>query len=164
MVALLPFDPELHIGLLAQWLHREHVRERWGDPVANLESIVALTPPAGCALIAADGALVGFVQWQPMKAHDLLASGIDVPDDETIDLDIFIGEADYLGRGIGPAALKLLIKQIAAEGAAKRMTLFTGVENERALRAYAKAGFRVRSHYMDAEHGWTTVLMAEILS
>ena len=86
MVTLLPFDPKLHVGLLEQWLHREHVRERWGDPIANLASIVALTPPAGSALIAADGALVGFVQWQPMAARELLKSGIAVPDDETIDI------------------------------------------------------------------------------
>lgn len=162
MVALLPFEPKLHVGLLAQWLHREHVRESWGDPAANLASILALTPPADCALIAADDMLVGFVQWQPMAAHELLESGINVPDDETADIDIFIGEAEYLGRGIGPAALELLMKQIKEEGAAKRATLFTGVENERALRAYAKAGFRVRSQYMDVEHGWSTVLMAEI--
>lgn len=162
MVTLLPFDLKLHVGLLAQWLNREHVRESWGEPAANLATILALTPPAGCALIAADGALVGFVQWQPMAARDLLASGINAPDDETIDIDIFIGEADYLGRGIGPAALELLMKQIKEEGAAKRATLFTGVENERALRAYAKAGFQVKSNYMDAEHGWSTVLMAEI--
>lgn len=162
MVTLLPFDPKLHVGLLEQWLHREHVRERWGDPIANLASIVALTPPAGGALLAADNVLVGFVQWQPMAARELLKSGIAVPDDETIDIDIFIGEEEYLGRGIGPAALELLINQIKEEGTAKRATLFTGVENKRALRAYTKAGFRVRSHYMDAEHGGSIVMMTEI--
>lgn len=40
--------------------------------------------------------------------------------------------------------------------------LFTGVENERALCAYAKAGFQVKSQTMDAEHGWSTVLMTEL--
>lgn len=162
MVALLPFEPKLHAGLLVQWLNREHVRESWGDPAANLASIMALTPPAGCALIAANGALVGFVQWQPMGARELLESGVEAPDNKTIDIDIFIGEEEYLGRGIGPAALELLLKQIKEAGAAKRATLFTGVENERALRAYAKAGFQVKSQTMDAEHGWSTVMMAEI--
>jgi len=162
MVTLLPFEPKLHGGLLEQWLHRAHVCESWGDPAANLAGILALTPPANGALIAAGNVLVGFVQWQPLAARELFESGIVVPDDETIDIDIFIGEEEYLGRGIGPAALELLLKQIKEEGAAKRATLFTGAENERALRAYAKAGFRVRSQTMDAEHGASTVMMAEL--
>ncbi|MEZ4725923.1 MAG: GNAT family N-acetyltransferase [Caldilineaceae bacterium] len=115
MVTLLPFEPKLHGGLLEQWLNCAHVRESWGDPAANLAGIVALTPPAGGALIAADDVLVGFVQWQPMAARELLESGVEAPDDQTVDIDIFIGEADYLGQGIGPAALELLLKQIKEE-------------------------------------------------
>jgi ribosomal protein S18 acetylase RimI-like enzyme len=164
MVTLTPFDPTVHADLLEQWLNRQHVRDSWGDPAANLESVMALRPPAGGALIVADGELVGFVQWQRIGARELLESGVDVPDDETFDIDIFIADAGQLGRGIGPKAIEVLMKKLEEEGAAKRATLFTSVENERAKRAYEKAGFRERSKYLDAEHGWTNVMMAEIRS
>ena len=162
MVTLLPFDPTLHIRLLEAWLHQPHVRAHWGDPAVNLATVLVIQSPAGCALIAADELPVGFVQWQPIGAAELLEGGVTVPDDDTIDIDIFIGEATYLGRGIAPAALRLLRQQLAETGAAKRLSLFTSFENERALRAYQKAGFQMRSQYLDGEDGWATVLLMEI--
>jgi ribosomal protein S18 acetylase RimI-like enzyme len=162
MVTLTPFDPKVHAGLLEQWLNRQHVRDSWGDPAAILESIMTMRPPAGRALIVADGEWVGFVQWQRIGARELLESGVDVPDDETLDIDIFIADAGQLGRGIGSKAIEVLMKKLEEEGAAKRATLFTSVENERAKRAYEKAGFRKRSMYLDDEHGWTNVMMVEI--
>jgi aminoglycoside 6'-N-acetyltransferase len=164
VVTLGSFDPNIHADLVQKWLNRPHVRDAWGDPAANLKAVLALKSPTGGALIAVDGELVGFLQWQPIGASDLAASEVHVPDDETIDIDIFIGEAEYLGRGIGPKAIDLLMTKLEEGGQAKRATLFTRVENRRAIRAYEKAGFRLISRYMDAEHGWTCVMMAEIQS
>lgn len=164
MVTLTPFAPNSHAELLKKWLHQPHVQEAWGDPATNFKAVLTLKSPTGSALVAVDGDLVGFLQWQPIGASDLVASGVSVPDDETIDIDIFIGEVEYLGKGIGSKAIDLLMTKLEEEGKAKRATLFTGVGNKRAIRAYEKAGFRLVSRYLDAEHGWTSVMMAEFQS
>ena len=161
-VSLAPFDPNVHTNLLEKWLKRPHVMDAWGDPAANFEDVMTLQPPAGGALIVVDGEWVGFLQWQPIAASDLAANGVHVPDDRTIDIDIFIGEVEYLGKGIGSQAIKFLLKRLEERGNARRATLFTGIENKRAIRAYEKAGFRLIAQYMDAEHGWTCVMMADI--
>ncbi len=70
------------------------------------------------------------------------AAGLsDLPAD-LIDVDILIGEPDLIGHGIGPQALALLLDRLRAEGLSF-VGMATAAANQRALRAYEKAGFHL---------------------
>lgn len=164
VVTLAPFDPDQHQALIAHWLQQPHVRRGWGDPAQNLAEVLALREHthAGQALIVVNDLAVGYLHWQPLTANELAEVGIPVEDDRTTDIDIFIGEAAYLGHGVGPAALHLLLRRLQQNTDALRATLFTGVDNRAAIRAYKKAGFHRAVRYHDVAHGWAWVMMAEI--
>lgn len=163
VVTLAPFDPKQHQVLMAHWLQQPHVQRGWGDPAKNLAEVLGLgaNPRAGQALIVVNDLAVGYLHWQPLTANELAEAGITFEDDRTIDIDIFIGEAVHLGRGVGPAALHLLMQRLRQNTDALRATLFTGVENHTAIRAYEKAGFQRVAHYHDVL-GWTWVMMGDV--
>ena len=151
-VQLTPFVPDRDTPLLESWLRRPHVSRWWGDPLKALEE--ASRPPAGGgeALIAVDGVAVGYVRWQVPAREELDAAGLNDLPDEVIDIDIAIGEAVLLGRGIGPRALSMLRARLARDGASTVM-LATSVDNARAVRAYEKAGFVRRRQFVDTDGG-----------
>lgn len=151
-VELVAYRPERHGGLVASWIHRPHVSRWWGDPEKIAEELAV--PPAGGgeAIIAADGVPVGYVRWQIPRRSELDAAGLfEVPDD-VIDVDIAVGEADYLGRGVGPLALALLRDRLV-EGGAATIMICASVDNTRAVRAYEKVGFSRRRQFIDTDGG-----------
>lgn len=56
--------------------------------------------------------------------------------------DIFIGEIDWQGRGVGVRILQLAAAYLEKETEACRLVVDPRRENERAIRCYEKAGFR----------------------
>lgn len=58
------------------------------------------------------------------------------------ELGIVLGDRDYWGRGYGPDALRTFLRYLFQEAGLRRLYLYTGVENLRAQRAFAKVGFR----------------------
>lgn len=151
-VELSPYISERHSGLLGSWLRRPHVSKWWGDPDKAL--LEASEPPngGGGALITADGSPVGYIRWQVPDREELNAAGLrEIPPD-AIDIDVAIGEADWLGRGVGPRALMLLVEQLVAGGTTTIM-LATSVDNLQAIRAYEKAGFQRRRQFIDTDGG-----------
>jgi aminoglycoside 6'-N-acetyltransferase len=59
-------------------------------------------------------------------------------------IDAFVGDAEMIGRGHGPAYLKMLASRLRKEGA-PAVAIDPAVENRRARRAYEKAGFRIEA-------------------
>jgi aminoglycoside 6'-N-acetyltransferase len=139
-VELVPFDVTRDVLQLRAWLTRPHVARWWGDPDQALAE-ARQHPATTHALIAVDGRPVGYLCWQHPQAEELAEAGLsDLPAD-LVDVDILIGEPDFMGRGIGPRALSLLVDRLRAEGVST-VGLAGAADNQRALRAYAKAGFR----------------------
>jgi aminoglycoside 6'-N-acetyltransferase len=145
-VSLIPFDRS-RAPLLAGWLARPHVAQWFPDPGARLEW--ALDPPTGGAnaLIACDGRPVGYLSWRKVFRETLDAVGLhDIPAG-SVDIDILIGEADCVGRGLGPKALALLVERLRADPTVPLAGLTPSVANLVAQRAYEKAGFRKLREY-----------------
>lgn len=141
-------NAERHLSLVAIWLHRPQVARWWGDPELALGAI-RQHPIDQEALIYVDDRPVGFVCWQIPPREELAAAGLtDLPSD-LVDVDIFIGEPEVLGQGVGPAALSQLLARLQAEGV-KVVGLATSVANSRALKAYEKAGFRAFRDFHEA--------------
>lgn len=157
-VELIPFSPERDLPLLGSWLQQPHVSRWWGDPAETLKEVSERPRGGGDALIAAGGVPVGYVRWQVPARKELDAAGLFEVPDEVVDIDIAIGEAKQLDRGIGSAALVILRERLTRAGVTMVM-LATAVRNERAVRAYEKAGFTRRRQFVDTDGG-TYVLMA----
>ncbi len=138
-VSLAAFEPDRHLPLVAEWLHQPHVALWWGDADAALAEIRA-HPVATQAMIEVDGQPVGYLCWQTPRQAELAAAGLaDLPSG-LVDIDLMIGVAASLGRGVGPDALAQLCLRLLGEGVST-VGVGTAIANRRALRAFEKAGF-----------------------
>src|SRR5438445_13456206 len=64
-------------------------------------------------------------------------------DEDAVGIDLFIGEADLLGRGHGPAMLRAFLRDVAFPfHHLETCVIGPSVKNTAAIRAYEKAGFR----------------------
>lgn len=135
------------------WLAQPEIQRWWGPSAASeAEVIVALgTDHAIARMIQVDGVDVGYGH-----AVDASLWGADLPDDlesGTWDLDIFIAAPGHRGRGIGPTALKLLRDEVFTTTLAVAVSVFPSIENEQAVRAYEKIGFRWKRVWDDPVYG-----------
>lgn len=136
-----------HLMLLERWLKQPHVAPWYPLPERDLQ--LARNPPdhGSHALLVQAGHPVGYIRWQHVDRQTLDELGLfDIPAN-SVDIDLLLGETAYLGRGIGPAALNDLAAQLKQEGNVPLLGLTTSVNNHRAHRAFAKAGFRISRQY-----------------
>ncbi|HEY7669043.1 MAG TPA: GNAT family N-acetyltransferase [Hyphomicrobium sp.] len=147
--------------LIRGWLGRRDIQEWWG-PIAATEAEVNLalsSEHALCRIIEADGAPVGYAH-----AVDATLWGDELPQDlepGTWDLDLFIASEEHRGKGVGQAALALLKEEVFASTLAVAVCVFPSVKNERAVRAYEKAGFRWKRIWNDPYAGPSWFMVAE---
>lgn len=147
-------------GLIRSWLLRPDIQDWWG-PVSATEAEVAIaldTPGALCRIVEADGEPVGYCH-----AIDASVWGESLPEDlepGTWDLDIFIASEAHRGKGVGQAALALLKDEVFQTTFAIAVCVFASIRNERAVRAYEKAGFRWQRVWNDPATGPSWFMVA----
>jgi aminoglycoside 6'-N-acetyltransferase len=124
----------------ARWLATPEVVRWWGEPgeqLALLSEDLA-NPLMVMRVVSFDGRPFAYAQdydvgsW-PQPHFAGLPLG-------TRAIDAFIGESDMIGHGHGSAFLRLLAQHLRAEGAPV-VAIDPDVDNHRARRAYARAGF-----------------------
>jgi aminoglycoside 6'-N-acetyltransferase len=134
-----PFTAD-DLAMAARWLRCPEVVRWWGDPTEQLALLAEdLDEPAMRQwIVACDGRPFAYAQayeahaW-PQAHLACLPRGAQV-------IDAFIGEPDFLGRGHGSAFLRRLAERLLADGA-PFIAIDPELENLRARRAYARAGF-----------------------
>ena len=147
--------------LIRGWLARPDIQDWWG-PLSATEAEVNLALGSGhalCRIIEADGDPVGYAH-----AVDATLWGENLPQDleaGTWDLDLFIASEEHRGKGVGQAALALLKSEVFATTLAVAVCVFPSVRNERAVRAYEKAGFRWKRIWNDPQMGPSWFMIAE---
>ncbi len=147
--------------LLRHWLRLPEIVAWWG-PTASTEAelISALgATHAICRIIEVDGAPVGYAH-----AVDAALWGDSLPDDlapGTWEIDLFIASPLYRGTGVGPLVLQQLKSEVFETTLAVACCVFASIANERAVRAYEKAGFRWRRVVSDAIGGPAWFMIAE---
>jgi RimJ/RimL family protein N-acetyltransferase len=151
-VVLFPFEDGA-TDLLSRWLVAPHVARWYPEPQEHLDW--AIHPPAGGerALIAADGVQVGYLRWQVVSRNVLDSVGLYEIPENSIDIDILIGEAAYLGQGVGPQALQKLIEHLQNKPSIPLLGLTTSIHNHAAHRAFGKAGFSILRQYNPPGYG-----------
>jgi aminoglycoside 6'-N-acetyltransferase len=139
---LITFVPvtEDHRGLLQSWLVQPHWREWWGEPEEELAMIYAVEQNEHLPFIACvKERPVAYIQcWWPAQHPDM-----PWVKDMTMTergIDISIGDAADLGKGLGTHIIKAFAAKLFSEGAT-RLVIDPDKTNGRAIAAYIKAGF-----------------------
>lgn len=156
-----------HFPLLLKWLEVSHVKE-WWDPEANwtLETVSAKYTSYVKGYKLVDGARkeihgfiicidtvpVGYIQAYNAYEHPRSAPLLDLPP-SLMAFDIFIGETDYLGKGIGSKALKTFMEDFSRELYAYAFA-DPDVKNIAAIKAYERAGFRRIKDNLETDEIW----------
>lgn len=169
------FQPlqEPHFPLLLKWLETPHVKD-WWDPDARwtLELIenkyrnyvkgfkrlelqdCVIEKPIHAFLICIDDNEVGYIQYY--SAHDFpREQGYEIEglSDSLAALDIFIGEEEYLGKGLGPRIIKKFLSEYV-DPHYDACFVDPDTANIRAIRVYEKAGFNKIKTVKDGTVTW----------
>ncbi|MBM3527539.1 MAG: acetyltransferase [Alphaproteobacteria bacterium] len=151
-IGFVPVAPT-HLPLLGKWLAEPHMQEWWGDPEKELGFIQDMVEGRDSTrpfLIVLEGKPVGYIQYwfigdhqneTWVKDHPWL---MELPSD-TVGVDLSIGQPNQLSKGIGSAALAAFVTMLRSKGH-DSIIIDPDPGNGRAVRAYAKAGFRPVPH------------------
>ena len=135
--------------LLHGWLSAPHMQEWWGDPDEELGFIRDMVEGRDSTrpfIIELGGAPVGYIQYWFIGQHqnaEWLGDNpwlAELPSD-ALGVDLSIGDAARLSQGIGSAALAAFAQELTGRGY-RTIVIDPDPKNVRAVRAYAKAGFR----------------------
>lgn len=136
------------LPVLRRWLDSPHIREWWGEAETELAKIRDKLEGRDATrpyIFLIDGVPAGYIQsW---LVGDAVEGGdaeeapwlLDLPAD-AIGVDLFVGDAADLSKGIGNAVLRAFLAGLFAEGA-QTIVIDPDESNRRAIRAYEKAGF-----------------------
>ncbi|TKW66754.1 MAG: acetyltransferase [Paracoccus denitrificans] len=150
-MADLGFTPvtEDDLPLLRRWLATPHWREWWGDDDAETalwRDMISGRDSTRPFLFHLDGEPVGYIQYwfiRDARVEPWITQApwvAELPDD-AIGVDLSIGPADLLSRGIGARALAAFVAKLRRDGH-QTIIIDPDPANARAIRAYEKAGFR----------------------
>lgn len=136
------------LPLVHRWLGAPHVFRWWYDEgtsyaeieekfVPRIEGRDQVEPFA----ILYEGSPIGYIQTYLIAHDEEYARLVDVEDSAGVDL--FIGEAEYVYRGLGSHILRRFLGEVVFENEdVKTCVIGPETRNEAAIRAYEKAGFR----------------------
>ncbi|MBV9976344.1 MAG: GNAT family N-acetyltransferase [Hyphomicrobiales bacterium] len=129
------------LTMISHWLHAPEIMRWWGDPDEEFALIEEDLDGAGMAQ------WVVFVEGKPFayaQAYDVRAwpqSHFAHLPAGSMAIDAFVGEPHLIGRGHGSRFLRALAEKLIAAGT-PLVAIDPVIDNERARRAYRKAGFR----------------------
>lgn len=129
------------LPMMAEWLATPALQQWWGDPAEQLALMAEdLDNPLMDQQIACLGGVpFGYVQSYPCAAWGAPQFS-DMPDDARA-VDTCIGVPQLLNQGHGSAMLRLYAYTLLAAGASA-VVIDPDPSNERAVRAYRRAGFQ----------------------
>ena len=132
---------ERDLPSILRWLVEPEVLHWWDDALPDLVAArhEYLDPdphvPLWRYIIEENGRGIGFAQWY----HAYFGEEYE----RSAGIDIFIGEPDARDRGLGTEAVRMLLELLFEVRGVHRVTIDPETGNERAIRAYQKAGFRL---------------------
>jgi aminoglycoside 6'-N-acetyltransferase len=114
-------------------------------------------PNEGFFAVLHDGEVAGLVQYREEDDPDYRHAGID----------LFLG-APYQDRGLGTDTVRTIARHLVRDRGHHRLTIDPVAHNERAIRAYEKAGFRrvgiMREYQREPDGTWSDGLLMDVLA
>lgn len=160
-LALRPFEAETDSPLVKKWLYEPQVVKWWGHPDKTIQELSEPPHDGGEFIIEVNDKPVGYIRWRVPEARELRQAGLSELPEDVIDIDIAIGDSDYIGWGIGKNALKLLVHKLRSDRPDQRIMICSNTENLRARNSFEKAGFRHVRLFDDPEFGKMWLLLWE---
>ncbi len=158
---LRPYEAGTDRPILKSWLYEPQVIKWWGHPDKTIPELSVPPNDGGELIIEVNDKPVGYIRWQVPEDRELREAGLtDLPED-IVDIDIAIGDSDYIGWGVGTNALQLLVNELRSEWPDRRLMICTQSENLRARNSFEKAGFRYVRLFDDPEFGRMWLLLWE---
>ena len=154
-------DEDHDYALMVKWRNEPHVLRWWDYDMPRLTMELAKEEyqpdtipgaPSTACIIELGGAPIGFIQFYLWSSYAEHAEKVGIPfGDRTYSLDVFIGEPDKVGKGVGTRVVDLLCGYLLGELGGSGVTLTTDVENHQAQRCYEKAGFNKIKQVLDSD-------------
>jgi aminoglycoside 6'-N-acetyltransferase len=144
---------------LAAIMQTPEVARWWtGYDQARIESeFLADEPNLTVFGIEVEGHLVGLIQTTEEPTPEFRHASID----------LFLDPA-VQGRGLGPDAIRALARRLIDQDGHHRLTIDPAADNEHAIRAYAKVGFRpvgrLRQYQRFPDGNWQDGLLMDLLA
>jgi RimJ/RimL family protein N-acetyltransferase len=137
------------LPLMRRWLERPHMREWWGEPETELGYIRDMIEGRDTTrpfIFSADREPIGYIQYWFVGDHQNAAWIGDHPwlaelPSDAVGVDLSIGDPRKLSQGIGSAVLRAFTERLVEKGH-RTIVIDPDPANRRAVRAYAKAGYR----------------------
>jgi aminoglycoside 6'-N-acetyltransferase len=152
------------LPLFRRWLAAPHVARWWGNAAADLAEMRELqsAPWARSFVIERDNVSVGYLQ-----AYDCHGEAENYWTHRTAPgdwgFDMFIGEPAALRRGVGTAAIGLLLQELAGIENVRRVIVDPHRRNVAAIALYEKCGFRHVTELPDHPEGGNLLLRLDVL-
>ena len=165
--AALSFRPMVpgDLRLLHRWLQRPHVRRWWSEHETYAEVVKHYLPaiegsdPTDLYLAVRKGRPIGFIQTYLVADYPEYAGLVDAGDGAA-GVDLLIGEADLIGKGIGSEMLRRFVSEIVfADQSVRSCIADPDADNVASVRAFEKAAFRVVREFTDPSDGKSHVLV-----
>ena len=141
------------------WLSAPEVARWWGDPRDELELLRADLNESRMTMRIVSLRGRPFAYAQDYEVHAWPQAHLMHLPRRSRAIDSFIGRPTMIGRGHGPAYLRLLAERLSAEGA-PLVAIDPAIDNVRAWRAYGKAGFRMEGQ-VETEAGPAVLMIYE---
>jgi len=157
-VTLRPLDPA-DAARLAEILATREVARWWtGYDQARVEAEFFVAEPNVTVFgIEHAGALVGLLQVTEEPTPEFHFAAID----------LFLDPGVH-GRGLGPDAIRVVARHLIQQEGHHRLTIDPAIDNEQAIRAYAKVGFkpvgRMREYQRFPDGTWRDALLMDLLA
>ena len=137
---------------LQRWLAEPHVSRWWGEPpdAGDIEDkygpLIDRTDPTLVFVVTLDDLPIGMIQTYRLSDNPGYEAAVGVEDAAGVDL--FIGDPDLVGIGLGTEILRVFVERIGwpTYPEARRYMAGPSIENSRSRRAFEKAGVLPRSH------------------
>lgn len=138
------------LPMVKRWLVSPEVMRWWGAPEQQyaLVSGDLSHPDMDQFIVALGDHPFGYIQCYALSTWNL---GFGEHPPKTRGIDQFIGEPDMIGRGHGSGFIRQFVEGLLASGI-PRVVTDPDPGNGRAVRAYAKAGFK-RDRVVDTPEG-----------
>ena len=129
------------LPMVAGWLATPEVAEWWGGVEREIAAMSGDLddPRMTQEIVTLDGAPFAYVQHYECHAWPDAPEFAHMPPGARA-VDCFTGRPDLIGRGLGARYLRMLGDRLLAEGA-PALVIDPDPSNERAVRAYRRAGF-----------------------
>ncbi|HEX2070181.1 MAG TPA: GNAT family protein [Thermoleophilaceae bacterium] len=138
-------------------IHADGIREWWGDTSDAGHLREGLRNDGAAFAIYVERQVAGWLGFEEETE----------PDYRHVALDIMLTPI-YQDQGLGPGALRLAIRWFIDERDHHRFTIDPSAENERAIAAYRRVGFKpvgtLRNYERAAEGHWRDGLLMDLLA